>query len=528
MTSEALAHVSGPALTNVENMIWIDDIPRRGAAIAPKRPAIIFPDGGRTVTYAELENASNAFAAYLAECGIARGERIAYLGRNSDLYFAVLFGSIRAGAVLVALNWRLTAAEIHYQLDDSRSRIVFSDADFIPTAQRAAEGIAAPPRIVPTEGDHGLQGVLRRAAAPVAAARDDRQVILQLYTSGTTGKPKGVQITHRGISVMRHAELNNPDMQYMQQECTTLSAMPNFHIGGMSWVLMGLMRMGTVVLTGDATPGNLLRLLNEYRSEYTFIVPTVLRALIDEIRRTGQSAPRIAGIFYGAMPIGESLLRDAITVFNCRLMQFFGMTEVAGSATYLPPRDHNPANVERLKSVGLPYMGMSLEIRRPDRSVCARGEHGEIWIKTPTLMLGYWNLPEKTAEAVVDGWYASGDGGYLDNEGFLFLTDRIKDMIVSGGENVYPAEVEEVLRQHPSVQDAAVIGIADPYWGESVTAVVELRPSHTLDVNELLSFASERIARFKCPKRIEIIDALPRTASGKVRRAELRASMKKP
>ena len=327
------------------------------------------------------------------------------------------------------------------------------------------------------------------------------------------------------MSLARHAELISPDWADWPEGEVSLSAMPNFHIGGMSWVLVGLVRFATVVITADPMPGNMLKRIREYSCMRSFIVPTVLRAIVDDLRSRSEVPPRMNGIYYGAMPIGESLLHDVLSMFECRLGQYFGMTEVTGTATFLPPSRHNFERPELLKSVGLPIPGMSLEIRHPDRNLARTGEHGEIWIKAPTCMLGYWNLPEQTAQALVEGWYATGDGGYLDDEGYLYLTDRIRDMIVSGGENIYPVEVEEALRQHPAVLDACVVAQPDARWGEVVVAVVETRPGATVTEDELREHARTRIAGYKCPKIVHF-GSLPRTASGKLQRAELRKRLK--
>ena len=526
MNGSTLSHVDGPALRADTEMVWIAEFPRLGAARCPQRLAIDFADRGERMTYTELDQRSNAFAAWLGTQGIKPGERIAYLGKNSDAYFPVLFGSIRAGVILVPLNWRLAAPEISYQLKDSGSRLLISDPDLMPLAQAATQSLADAPALIATEGGGAsLRAICSASTAAAPCPRDAEQTVLLLYTSGTTGHPKGVMVSHYALSMARHSDQQIPGLSALIEGIPILSAMPNFHIGGMSWVLMGLARRQTVVLTADPGPANMLKLFREYGAEHSFIVPTVLRAILDDLKSRGDAPPKLGTLQYGAMPIGESLLRESLDTFGCRFVQYFGMTENTGSVTVLEPQDHDPSRPHLLKSVGKPYPGMSLEIRGPDRQVLPRGEAGEIWIQSPTRLSGYWNLPDKTRDVLVDGWYATGDGGYVDDEGFLYLTDRIKDMIVSGGENVYPVEVEEALRQHPAVLDAAVVGVSDARWGELVAAVVELRPGQSATDEELRAFARERIAGYKCPKLIRFAAPLPRTASGKVKRADLRRQL---
>jgi acyl-CoA synthetase (AMP-forming)/AMP-acid ligase II len=527
MSQNELARVDGPPLARLEQMVWTAEIPRRGAQRCPDRCAILFADRGERISYAELDRRSDAFAAALTERGVQAGDRIAYLGRNNDLYFPVLFGAMRAGVVLVPLNWRLAPPEIAYQLQDSQSRLLICDAELQSLAQPALATLATPPGLIETDGVEGsLRSLLLRPAPQAPIPNAPEQTVLMLYTSGTTGHPKGVMISHYAVSAARHSDQQLRGLEFLEEGCTILSAMPNFHIGGMSWMLMGLARLETVVLTADPTPANLLRLFREHGAEHSFVVPTVIRAMLDELKVRGEKPPKLRSLHYGAMPIGESLLNETMETFGCAFVQYFGMTENTGSGTCLAPHDHDLSRPHLLKSVGLPYPGMSVEIRGPDRRVLRRGEHGEIWIKSPTALTGYWNLPEKTREALVDGWYASGDGGYLDAEGYLYLTDRIKDMIVSGGENIYPVEVEEAMRQHPAVMDVAIVGVPDERWGERVAAVVELRPGKSATEEELRGFARERIAGYKCPRQFHFVPSLPRTASGKVKRGELRAQLR--
>jgi acyl-CoA synthetase (AMP-forming)/AMP-acid ligase II len=524
------AHVDGPPLTRLDELLWIGGIARSGAERFPDRNAIIFPDRGISVTYQDLDRQSDTFANLLKVHDLRPGDRVAYLGRNSDLFLPVLFGAIRSGVVLVPINWRLAAPEVAYQLEDSETRLLLCDPDLMPIARAALERLKARPVILATESAEGigenLRARLQQRAQPAPLPEVEDQVVLHLYTSGTTGHPKGVLISHHALSIARHCELTSSDFALLTPASVSLSAMPNFHVGGLSWVLMGLVRFGTVVLTANPSPSNMLALLNQYRVESSFIVPTVIRGIVDEIKVKQLPAPEITGIFYGAMTMAVGLLRETMELMGSSFGQFFGMTEITGAATFLGPQDHDLARPHLLKSVGKPYPGMSIEIRGADRRVLDWGEHGEIWIRSPTRMLGYWRLPEATQDVLVDGWYATGDGGYLDAEGYLYLTDRIKDMIVSGGENVYPAEVEEMLSAHPAVLAVACVGLPDPVWGESVTAVVELRPGHTVTAEELRDFARSRIASYKCPKQFHFAATLPRTASGKVKRAELRAGLR--
>jgi acyl-CoA synthetase (AMP-forming)/AMP-acid ligase II len=525
--SSALAHVDGESLRHLDEMLWISDIARVGATRFPDRVAILFADRGSRVSYQALDRQSDSFAALAKNWGLRPGDRVAYLGKNSDLFFPVLFGAIRAQIVLVPINWRLAAPEVAYQLADSGALLLICDPELVGTANAATATLSSAPEFLVTEGGNAsLRSLLAQSAVPATLPHLPTQVVLQLYTSGTTGHPKGVLISHYALSVARHCELISPNFALLTPGNISLSGMPNFHVGGMSWVLMGLIRFGTVVLTANPAPGNMLALIDEYHIDNSFIVPTVIRAMIEELKSRDRPAPAIKGMFYGAMAMSESLLREAMSLFGCAFFQFFGMTEITGAATFLRPDEHDLAKPHLLRSVGKPYPGMSLEIRGPDRRVLAPEEHGEVWIRTPTCMLEYYRLPKATEDAIADGWYATGDGGYLDTEGYLYLTDRIKDMIVSGGENVYPAEVEETLRSHPSVLDAACVGVAHALWGESVVAIVELRAGQTVNQETLKDFARSRIASYKCPKEIHFIDALPRTASGKVKRAELRAGFR--
>ena len=507
-------------------MAWIGDIPSRWADARPGSHAIVVPESHHRTSYAALASATDRFVEVMHERGLREGDRFAYLGRNSDLYFVCLFGAIAAGLILVPLNWRCAPPELAFMLEDSETAMVISDATFLPALHQAIAAVPALSNTVclTTEGPGSLRASLSiPPAARATVSHEPAQVCLLMYTSGTTGRPKGVLITHGGLSAARHAELVSPDWEDWTEHDVILSALPNFHIGGMSWMLIGLMRGLTCVLTSDASVPNLLALMDTYPVTRTFIVPTVLSAMLDLLRETGRKPPGIRMITYGASAISPALLTEAIGLIGCGFAQYFGMTETAGTVTFLPPRDHDLARPHLLASVGRPQCGMAVEIRNDKGTALPAGEVGEIWVRTPALMAGYWRQPEATRAAIVDGWYRTGDGGVLDIDGYLTITDRLKDMIVSGGENIYPVQVENVLRQHPAVRDAAVIGVADDRWGERVVAMVERHTDASADERDLIAYTQIHLARYKCPKSIILVDSLPRTAMGKVQRARVRS-----
>lgn len=526
---DRIARVTGMTLGDPGSVVLPVDYPGLNAERWPDKPAIIC--GATTTTYRELDLQARRYAHLASAWTLQAGDRVAYLGRNSDLYFAVLFGTMRSGTVLVPINWRSAPPEIVYVLQDSGARVLLADPEFLETARQVAAECSAQPLVVALEDYDGAGASLRTLLTDPAAAvseqtiADPRSVCVQLYTSGTTGRPKGALLTQLGLGLARHAELALPDWADFTHEDTILSPMPNFHCAGLSWMLIGLLRGCTCVLTGDPSSANILALCRRYPVSRTFIVPTVIRGLVDAVRADRQGLPHLRTIYYGAAAIGLSLLRDAMATFGCGFVQFYGMTENTGSVTYLAPSDHDPARPHLLRSVGRVLPGMSIEIRGPEGEPLPIDTPGEIWIAAPTLMQGYFKRADATREALVEGWYRSGDGGYLDAEGFLYLTDRIRDMVISGGENVYPAEVEEEARRHPAILDAAVVGRPDDKWGEVVVAVVELREGQGLSEADLIDFLRPRLAGFKIPRSVVAVPALPRTASGKVQRGQVRSML---
>ncbi|MES2481332.1 MAG: AMP-binding protein [Pseudomonadota bacterium] len=516
--------IDGPAIPDRDDLQWVAQLPAFWAKADSARVAMVFE--GREVGYAEFAVGAARLCAQWQARGLQPGDRVGYFGRNSDLFYDVLFACALGGFVVAGYNWRYAAPELAFVLDDARPRILYHDADFAPLVAGACEALGFSLECVHTEAAEGasLRGQIGTAGAePVPHPWKFDDPLVLMYTSGTTGQPKGALVSHGALSLFRNAYRATPQWDDWMSSDVILSAMPNFHIAGIGFVLKGLIAGATVVHTADPSPANLIRLSKAHRVNRVYMVPTIIQMVLDELGATGEPAPRYDGIYYGAAPIGH-LLKPAIATFGCRFFQYYGMTEAA-TTHVLGPAEHDAARPQLMKSVGRPIAGVSADVRRPDGSSCAANEPGEIWIRSDMLMLGYYHRPEATAQAVVDGWYRTGDGGSTDEAGYLYLTDRLKDMIITGGENVYPVEVENALRTHPAVKDVAVVGTPDPKWGEAVTAIVELRPGQRPTFDELREHAKTLIAGYKCPRLVYVADALPRTPSGKVQRGNAKRSV---
>jgi acyl-CoA synthetase (AMP-forming)/AMP-acid ligase II len=494
--ADGMALAEGPPLDE-RGLILPSEYPNSFAARTPDKPAIVF--GPHVWTYAALDRGCNAAVTLLRDYGVGQGGRFAYVGKNNDLFFVLLIGAMRAGAVT----------------------LIFTDSEFAPMiAQADTRGL--PLVITDAEGPEGLRARIAAADPAERIALDPHAPCLQLYTSGTTGRPKGVVTSQYNFGIHRHIEIISGYFDDWGDDEVLLSPLPAFHIGGMSWVCTALVRGATVHVIADTNPVVILDACLEHGITRTFIVPTLVRALIEQMDARGVRVPTLRGIHYGAASMDPALLERSVDRIGCRFLQYYGMTEIAGTMSILGPDEHDASRPDRLRSVGRPLPGFSIAIRGPDGELLPVDTPGEIWVKGPSLLIEYWHKPEATAEALIGDWYRSGDGGRLDKDGFLFLTDRIKDMIVSGGENVYPAEVEAVLRDHPAIADCAVFGLPHPKWGEGVTAALELRPDHNVEPDEVIAFARKSLAAYKIPRRIEVGVPLPRTASGKVQRALIR------
>ncbi|MFT3802684.1 MAG: long-chain fatty acid--CoA ligase [Burkholderiaceae bacterium] len=492
---------------------WIEQRARRAAS----RRALVFE--GRTWTYAQLMQDIDRFAGLLRERGVERGTRVAFLGLNQPTFLIGLFAVARLGATFVPLNFRLTGPELSLIINDCAAHTLIVDAAHRPIID-GVRGELASVRQYLTVGDavDGWQSAEAKAA-PIdrGATVDPDDPAIIMYTSGTTGRPKGAMLTHSNLWWNNVNAIFNFDIL---QSDVTLVVAPLFHIGGLNvTTLITWQKGGTVVLHRSFDPGEALRAMTEFRITTMFGVPAMFQFMAQHPDFATADLSTVRMLVCGGAPCPLPLL-EIYAQRGIAVQQGYGLTETAPMVTFLDP-DYATA---RIGSSGT--TPLFTEVRLIDgqgNTITRPGDRGEVLVRGPNVTPGYWNMPEATAAAIdADGWFRTGDVAYEDEEGFLYICDRVKDMIISGGENVYPAEVESVLFRHPAVSEVAVVGLPDPKWGETVAAVVALKPGATLDIEALRAFAESELARYKLPRRLEIVDALPRNATGKILKFELR------
>ncbi|MDT0566978.1 o-succinylbenzoate--CoA ligase [Streptomyces sp. DSM 3412] len=486
--------------------------PARRARKTPHRTALIH--GETSLTYGELYERTTRLAHALRASGVRRGDRIAYLGPNHPSYLETLFAAGTLGAVFVPLNTRLAGPEIAYQLADSGAKALVYGAGF--TALVA--GLPGDETDVRTFVEIGTEyeALLARAGAepidqPVTA--DDTCIIM--YTSGTTGRPKGAMLTHGNI--IWNAVNVLVDQDVITDERALVSA-PLFHTAGLNMLTLPvLLKGGTCVLVEAFVPEATFDLIERHRITFMFGVPTMFDQIARHPRWADADLSSLRMLSCGGSPVPTPL----IATFQERgltFLQGYGMTEAAPGTLFL---DAEHA-VSKAGSAGVPHFFSDVRVVRPDMTPVDVDEPGEVVVRGPHVMPGYWGLPEETAAVFADGWFRSGDAARIDEDGYVFIVDRIKDMIISGGENIYPAEIEDQLLAHPDIVECAVIGVPDDKWGEVPRAVVVPREGCALDADEVLASLAGRLAKYKIPKSVVIADELPRTASGKLLKARVR------
>jgi long-chain acyl-CoA synthetase len=483
--------------------------------------------GDRTITWAEMDARSSRVAQGLRGAGLTAQDRIAFIDKNGPEYFEVLFGGGKANVVNVAVNWRLAPAEMAYIVNDAAARLLFVGPEFLGHLDEIEGSLKTVEKIV-VLGEHarheGYEAwVARHPADDPETPTPPDDVAMQLYTSGTTGLPKGAMLTNANLGTL--VPFVGPWWSF-DETSINLVCMPLFHIGGSGWALVGMAVGCHSILFREFAPAEILGALERHRVTNALFVPAMLQFLASVPGAAARDYRALRSIVYGASPITDEVLRGAMQTFRCPFVQVYGLTETTGAITQLPPGDHalEGPRTRLLRSAGRPFPWVELRIADPASGAdCAPGDVGEVWTRSVQNFKGYWARPDETARTVTaDGWLKTGDAGYLDDDGYLFLTDRVKDMIISGGENVYPAEVENVLAEHPAVADVAVIGVPDPRWGETVKAVVVPRPGAAASTEDIIDYARERLAHYKCPTSVDFASALPRNPSGKLLKRELR------
>ena len=489
---------------------------------ARERPGdTVLEQDGAAITFGEFEERSRKIVAMLVARGIAKGDRVAWLGKNSRLYFELFYSAARMGAVMVPIGWRLAAPEVAYILGDTGAKLLFIGEGFEEAADKACGQMDNPPEVIFTPD---AEAAIESAAAGEFEPAGPDDAVLQLYTSGTTGNPKGAVLTNRNLFALRvPSEEEGQPWSHFDEDEAILVCMPCAHIGGTGLGIMAMSSGIRAIVQAEFTPDGVLDAFEQGITRL-FIVPAALQMVVQHPRAKTTDMSGIKYVLYGAAPIPLDLLREAVkTIPDAGFLQCYGMTETTGTIAALPPEDHDLAGNQRMKSAGKAVPGVELKVIGEDGEELPRGEVGELICRSPSNMAGYWNLPEATESSLVDGWMHTGDAAYMDEDGYVYIQDRMKDMIISGGENVYPAQVESAIYGHPQIAEVAVIGVPDETWGEAVKACIVPKPGEELDEASVIAWTKERLAGFKVPRSIDVLDVMPRNASGKILRKDLRA-----
>ena len=485
---------------------------------------------GRRTTYGEAAREVHRLANALLEAGLERGDRFAYLSKNSTEYAFMFLAASKVGAVPVPLNYRLAPPEWQYIIDDAKARLLIARGELVAAIEPVRAQLATVERCIALAAPDAPSGwepyaafVGNAPAAPpdVHVSPDDD--LYQMYTSGTTGRPKGAVLSQGAVMAQLTQASFALDSSPGER---ALIVAPMYHAAAAVMSFSTVWFGGSLYIQEDFHPVHAVQAMSDERIGRALLVPAMIQAclvMVPDVAARKYDALRY--IVYGASPISEATLARAIEVFGCDFLQGYGMTETTAAVTYLLPSDHRRAlagKPELLLSAGRAMVGTEVRIVDAQDRTVPTGEVGEIVARGPQLMRGYWNLPEASHEALRGGWMHTGDAGRMDAEGYVYISDRVKDMIVSGGENVYPREVEEVLFQHPAIADVAVIGVPDEKWGESVKAIVVLREGAAAEAAALLEHCQGRLAGYKRPRSVDFVAELPRNPSGKVLKRELR------
>ncbi|TPG25605.1 long-chain-fatty-acid--CoA ligase [Mycolicibacterium hodleri] len=509
-------------MSDLAEPTFLDERTAHWAKTKPDDEAITFKD--RTWTWSQWDERIRRLAGALSERGVGRGDVVAFLDKNHPACVETTLAAASLGAATAIINFRLAADELDYVLNDCGAKVLIVGAELKSSVEKIRDKLTSVELVVEVTPD-GREGdeyeAMLADATPMGRSEDVEpdDVAIIMYSSGTTGRPKGVSLTQANLIAHTVSAFDGWELEDGDKN---LVAMPLFHVGGSSYMQLGLHTGVSSYMTRDVDgaqlAGGILSGANR-----TFLVPAVLAKVLE----SGDDAVKLFSALktygYGASPMPLPLLRKALEAWpDTDFIQAYGLTEVGGVISLLAPEDHRSGDEERMGSAGRVVPGAEVRVVDPDSlEDVEQGEQGELWFRTKQLMKGYHNKPDATKEAVTeDGWFRTGDIGRVDEDGYIFVEDRLKDMIISGGENIYSIEVERVIAEHPAVAEVAVIGVPDEKWGESVKAVVSLEGEAT--EKEIIAFARERLAAYKCPRTVDIVEELPRNPTGKILKKDLR------
>lgn len=504
----------------------LGDLVRLQAQEVPHAKALTF--NHESLTYQQLDRRSNCLANALLALGIKPKSRVAILAKDSLKNYEILFACAKIQAVVVPINWRLAPLEVSYILNNAEVELLFVGSEFNNLVKSITKDLVNIATFITLEkGEENWlnynQWSEQYSDVSPEITTDSNDIVVQLYTSGTTGRPKGVQLAHYSFMAIakEFAKQNRTWIDWNEAD-KSLVTLPSFHIGGLWWAIFGLASGAENILIEEFVDIKVLRAIDQYQITKMMVVPAMIQILLAEPLCKQTDFSSLKYVVYGGSPISETVLKDAISIFDCGFAQIYGMTETGNCAVCLLPNAHTSENTNLLKSAGRGLPGVSVAVIDSNKNKLPPGQIGEVCLKSPANMIGYWKLPEATTKTLIDGWVHTGDAGYMDEEGYVFICDRIKDMICYAGENVYPAEVENILHEHPAVAEVGVIGVPDQDFGESIKALIVLKPNMEAKALGVIHFVRGKLADFKLPRSIEFVDSLPRTPSGKIQKGKLR------
>lgn len=508
--------MSKPSITTLA------DLPEQHAKNFPDRTALVY--GDTKVTFNELNERSNQLAHAICDAGLEPQAQVAVLDRNSENFFYILFGASKANNSLVTVNFRLTSPEIAYILEDSKAELLFVGEEYLATILDCRDQLPKLKEIIVinSETDNLATWIANKSTSRPAdriASPEDRCV--QMYTSGTTGKPKGVELSQRAMVIAAIEGLTCWPAMY-QPEAAVLATMPLFHIAAANLCIAGLYAGARAEILRESKPAELADIIATHGITVVPVPAAIIHAIINLPNIKELDFSHLDTMLIAGSSIAVELLRDAQLTLNCGFALSYGMTESCGGLTYLGPNVCVHDAGKKLFSAGKPLGACKVKIVDNNGIDLPAGETGEIYCQSARLMTAYWNRPQATAEAFDGEWFKSGDAGYIDEEGFLYVVDRIKDMVISGGENIYPAEIENELMKHPVVDDVTVIGVPDEKWGEALLACIILKQGQQIEDQALIEFLRNSLASYKIPRKYRYVDAFPRNATGKVLKREMR------